>query len=64
MASDFSPRSVRRMRWSLLLLVVGLGIQAATLLEAHPYTFLAFLFAGTGLTLAGTAGFIWAWLTR
>ena len=36
------------------------GVSVATLLQAHPITFLAFLFAGTGLVLAGTAGFIWA----
>jgi hypothetical protein len=64
MASDFDPRFVRRMRWSLALLATGLGIEVATLLRAHPYTFLAFLFVGTALALLGTVGFVWAWLTR
>ena len=64
MANDFDPRFVRRMRWSLALLMIGLAIEVATLLRAHPYTFLAFLFAGTGLALVGALGFIWAWLTR
>ena len=36
----------------------------ASLLRAHPLTFLTFMFIGTGLALLGTAGFIWAWLTR
>jgi hypothetical protein len=64
MANDFQPRFVRRMRWSLALLVTGLGIEVATLMRAHPYTFLTFLFVGTGLALIGTLGFLWAWLTR
>ena len=64
MANDFAPRFVSRLRWSLALLVLGLGVQVASLLRAHPLTFLTFMFIGTGLALLGTAGFIWAWLTR
>jgi hypothetical protein len=64
MANDFDRRFLARMRWSLSVLVLGLAVQIATLLQAHPVTFLGFLFVGTGLVLAGTAGFLWAWLTR
>lgn len=64
MADEFAPRFVRRLRWSFTLLLVGLVLQVATLLEARPFTFLSFMFVGIGLVLAGTAGFIWAWLTR
>ena len=64
MANDFEPRFVKRMRWSLALLLTGLGVQMVTMLRAHPNTFLTFLFAGIGLALIGALGFMWAWLTR
>jgi hypothetical protein len=64
MASEFDPRFVRRLRWSLALLLVGVAVETSTLLQARPFTFLTFMFVGTGLVLAGTAAFLWVWLTR
>jgi len=64
MASELNRRFVARLRLAGTLVIVGLGVQVATLLEAHPYTFLSFLIGGTGLVLAGVIAFIWAWVAQ
>jgi hypothetical protein len=46
------------------LVVVGLGVQMVTLLEAHPLTFLSFLVAGAGLVVAGAFALLWAWMAQ
>jgi hypothetical protein len=61
MASELDPRFVTRLRRAGVLVILGLLVQLATLLEAHPYSFLAFLIVGSGLVLAGVVTFVWAW---
>lgn len=60
MANDVNHRFVARLRLAGTLVVIGLAVQMATLLEAHPFTFLSFLVAGTGLVLAGVVALVWA----
>jgi hypothetical protein len=64
MANELDRRFVSRLRLSGTLVILGLMVQLGTLLEAHPYTFLSFLLAGTGLVLAGMIAFLWAWATQ
>lgn len=64
MHAEPSRRFVVRLRFAGALVVAGLVVQGATLLEAHPFTFLAFIVAGAGLVMAGAAAFAWAWFTR
>ena len=64
MANDLDRRFASRLRLSGTLVILGLVVQLATLLEAHPYTFLSFLLVGTGLVLAGMIVFVWAWATQ
>jgi hypothetical protein len=62
MPNDLDPRFVSRLRLAGMLVILGLLVQLATLLEAHPYSFLAFLIAGSGLVLAGVVTFVVAWV--
>jgi hypothetical protein len=64
MVGDPNRTFVKRLRWSGALVAVGLAIQMATLLEAHPFTFLGFLIGGAGLVIAGAFAFLWARLAR
>jgi hypothetical protein len=63
-ASELSRRFVGRLRLAGVLVILGLAVQLATLLEAHPYSFLSFLLIGSGLVLAGVVTFLWAWATQ
>ncbi len=45
----------RRLRRAGTLIVIGLLLQAATLLKIHPLAFIAFLGIGTPVVLAGIA---------
>lgn len=62
--SELSRRFVGRLRLAGVLVILGLAVQLATLLEAHPYSFLSFLLVGSGLVLAGVVTFLWAWATQ
>ena len=64
MANDVNRRFVTRLRVAGTLVVIGLAVQMATLLEAHPVSFLSFLVAGTGLVLAGIVALVWAWMAQ
>ena len=64
MPNDVSPRFVARLRLAGTLVVLGLAVQMVTLLEAHPFSFLSFLVAGTGLVLAGIIALVWAWVAQ
>ena len=64
MANDLDRRFVARLRLAGFLVLLGLAIQIATMLEAHPISFLAFLIAGTGLVVAGAVAFVWAWFRQ
>jgi hypothetical protein len=43
----------RRIRWSGILVVVGLTVQMLTLLWTHPFAFVCFLLVGCPLVGAG-----------
>jgi hypothetical protein len=62
--NELNRRFVARLRLAGALVVVGLGIQVATLLEAHPFTFLSFLVIGAGLVVGGVLTLFWAWLAQ
>jgi hypothetical protein len=64
MANELNRRFVARLRLAGTLVIVGLGIQMVTLLEAHPYSFLSFLVGGTAFIVAGVVAFVWAWLAQ
>lgn len=53
-----------RLRWAGLLLVVGLVIEALSLLWSHPLAFVAFIAPGGVLITAGVLLYLWALLTR
>lgn len=61
MSSELAPRFVSRLRLSGALVILGLVVQLATLVEAHPVSFLSFLIVGAGLVVAGVVTFLWAW---
>lgn len=61
MPNDLDPRFVTRLRRAGVLVILGLLVQLATLVEAHPFSFLSFLLVGSGLVLAGVITFVWAW---
>lgn len=61
MPNDLDPRFVTRLRRAGVLVILGLLVQLATLVEAHPFSFLSFLIVGSGLVLAGVITFVWAW---
>jgi hypothetical protein len=63
-ASELGRRFVARLRFAGTLVILGLAVQLATLLEAHPYSFLSFLLVGSGLVFAGVVTFLWAWATQ
>ena len=50
----------RRIRYSGMLIVVGLLIQAFTLLWTHPLAFVCFLMVGCPLTGAGILLFLYS----
>ena len=53
MSSAAQPVIERRIRISGLLVILGLGIQMATLFWNHPLSFMLFLLVGCPLTVAG-----------
>jgi hypothetical protein len=57
-------RFITRLRLAGTLVVIGLAVQMTTLLAAHPFAFLSFLVAGTGLVLAGVVALVWAWMAQ
>ena len=55
-----NPRFSRRLRLAGLLILLGLAVQATTLIEVRPDTFLTFMTVGVGLVVAGAIAYIWA----
>ena len=51
--TDATTMIERRIRWSGLLVVVGLVVQMFTLLWTHPLAFMAFILVGCPLVGAG-----------
>jgi hypothetical protein len=58
---DLDRRFVRRLRIAGSLVVAGLAIQALTLLNARPVSFITFLVGGAGLVMAGLFALVWAY---
>ena len=54
----------RRIRWSGLLIVVGLIIQMLTLFWTHPLGFMCFLLVGCPLVAAGILLFLYSLVSR
>jgi hypothetical protein len=50
----------RRIRWSGLLVVIGLVVQMITLIWVHPLAFMAFLLIGCPLVAAGIILFLYS----
>ena len=49
---------VRNLRWSGLLVVVGLIVQLLCLLRIHPFSFIAFLMIGCPLIASGVGLYV------
>ena len=54
----------RRIRWSALLIVVGLLLQALTLPLTHPLAFVGFLLLGCPLVAAGMLFFLYSLISN
>ena len=54
----------RRIRWSALLIVVGLLLQALTLPLTHPLAFVSFLLLGCPLVAAGMLFFLYSLISN
>jgi hypothetical protein len=50
----------RRIRWSGMLIVLGLLLQMLTLLWTHPLAFMCFLMLGCPLVVAGMLLFLYS----
>ena len=54
------PLIEKKIRWSGLLIVLGLVIQTGTLLFTHPLAFMSFLLIGCPLVAAGILLFLYS----
>lgn len=54
----------RRIRWSGMLIVVGLLLQMLTLLWTHPLAFMCFLMIGCPLVAAGMLLFLYSLISH
>jgi len=50
----------RRLRISGILIVLGLLVEALSLIRIHPLAFLAFMFIGGGFLIAGMGIYLYA----
>jgi hypothetical protein len=50
----------RRLRVSGILIVLGLVVEALSLIRIHPLAFLGFMFVGGGLLVAGIAIYLYS----
>jgi hypothetical protein len=50
----------RRLRISGMLIVLGLVVEALSLIRIHPSAFLGFMFVGGGLLVAGIAIYLYS----
>lgn len=63
MPTEPTPRMIRRLRWSGGLIVVGLLVEAGSLLGLnHPTAFLGFVIAGGTLVIAGIVLYLYSLL--
>jgi hypothetical protein len=54
------PRMTRYLRISGVLIILGLLVEALSLIRIHPLSFLAFMFIGGGLLAAGVVTFLYS----
>jgi hypothetical protein len=54
------PTLERRLRVSGILIVLGLLVEALSLVRIHPLAFLGFAFIGGGLLVSGVATFLYS----
>jgi uncharacterized membrane protein len=59
-----APAIERKIRWSGLLVCIGLIVQLVTMAWAHPLSFMAFLTFGAPLMLAGVGLFLYSLVSK
>ena len=64
MTRDAQTITEARLRLAAALLLVGLGIQFATLLVNRPLAFMAFILLGSPLVLIGAGVYLWSIVTH
>ena len=58
-----APRIERWLRIAGVLIVLGLLVEALSLIRIHPLAFLGFMFVGGGLLVAGIAIYLYSVLS-
>jgi hypothetical protein len=53
----------RRLRISGILIVLGLVVEALSLIRVHPLAFLGFMFVGGGFLIVGSAVYLYSLLS-
>ena len=64
MTEPANPLIERRLRQAGALILVGLLVQLVTIGWNHPLSFLAFLFVGSPITLAGIVVYLYSLATN
>jgi hypothetical protein len=59
-ADERTKRLHHRIRIAGVLIIVGLAVEALSLIRVHPVAFLAFMFIGGGFLLAGIAIYLYS----
>jgi len=57
---NIAARMDRRLRVSGILIVLGLLVEALSLIRIHPLAFLGFMFVGGGFLVAGIAIYLYS----
>lgn len=58
--NDIDKRMQRRLRISGILIMLGLIVEALSLIRIHPLSFLAFMFLGGTLLIVGIAIYLYS----
>ena len=58
--SDISPKVARRIRISGVFLLIGMAIEAGSLLSSHPTSFLVFAIFGGACLFLGVAAYLFS----
>jgi hypothetical protein len=58
--SDISPKVARRIRISGIFLLLGMAIEAGSLLSSHPTSFLVFAIFGGACLVLGLAAYLFS----
>jgi hypothetical protein len=58
--SGAEQRMTRRLRISGILIILGLLVEALSLIRIHPLSFLGFMFIGGGLLAAGVVTYLYS----